>query len=139
MRYNIIDALVSVLLVFFLLPPFGIKGYVVVIYICEILNAVLSLGKLFRCVSVRCSLAFSVIPTSFCMAGAAAAAHVGAGFFNIGYDSIVITMAVGYSVMIVIYTFLLRTFGLISEKDKRWFLGIFKKSKKNTDFFAETS
>lgn len=139
MRYNIIDALVSVLLVFFLLPPFGIKGYVVVIYICEILNAVLSLGKLFRCVSVRCSLAFSVIPTSFCMAGAAAAAHVGAGFFNIGYDSIVITMAVGYSVMIVIYTFLLRTFGLISEKDKRWFLGIFKKSKKNTNFFAETS
>ena len=139
MRYNIIDALVSVLLVFFLLPPFGIKGYVVVIYVCEILNAVLSLGKLFRCVSVRSSSALCVIPAALCMAGAAALTHAGAGFFSIRYDSIIITMAVGYCVIMVLYTALLRTFGLISEKEKRWFIGIFKKSDKKEDFFAKTS
>lgn len=38
--------------------------------------------------------------------------------------------------MIIIYTFLLRTFGLISEKDKRWFLGIFKKKQKKHGLFC---
>lgn len=138
MRYNIIDALVSVLLVFFLLPPFGIKGYVIVIYVCEILNAVLSLGKLFKCVEIKSNLAGMLLTTSLCMAAAVCITELSFRFLNIGYNNVVIDMCVGYGVVTVIYTALLRTFGIISDKEKLWIAGIFKKSEKNSDFFAKT-
>ncbi len=50
MIVNIIDALLSVILVIVLLPRMGIYGYVLVIYICELVNFSLSIGRL---ISVR--------------------------------------------------------------------------------------
>lgn len=48
MRVNIFDALVSVLCVAILVPKLGIYGYVITIYITEILNAALSITRLLR-------------------------------------------------------------------------------------------
>lgn len=48
MVVNIIDALLSVILVIVLLPQMGIYGYVLVIYICELVNFSLSIGRLIR-------------------------------------------------------------------------------------------
>lgn len=57
MHYNILDSAVSVVLIAVLLPRFGVNGYVAVIFITELLNAWLSLNRLFTvsgvCVSVR--------------------------------------------------------------------------------------
>ncbi len=53
MRYNIIDAFVSLVLVTFLLPLTGIKGYVVVICNSEILNFILSLNRLVKVTKFR--------------------------------------------------------------------------------------
>ena len=46
MIINIIDLLVSTLFIFFFVPIFGIKGYILSIFISEILNLSLSLNKL---------------------------------------------------------------------------------------------
>lgn len=46
MGVNIADAAISVLAVLLLLPPLGADGYVLVIYITELLNFAFSLGKL---------------------------------------------------------------------------------------------
>lgn len=46
MQVNIIDSLLSVLLVYLLLPRMGMEGYISVIYITEILNAALSITRL---------------------------------------------------------------------------------------------
>ncbi len=48
MRVNILDALVSVLCVALLVPRMGITGYVLTIYVTEILNAALSITRLLR-------------------------------------------------------------------------------------------
>ncbi|MBO7341137.1 MAG: polysaccharide biosynthesis C-terminal domain-containing protein, partial [Clostridia bacterium] len=48
MRVNILDALVSVLCVAILVPQTGIMGYLLTIYITEILNAALSVTRLLR-------------------------------------------------------------------------------------------
>ena len=48
MKVNICDALLSVLLVFFLLPHMGIMGCVVTIYVTEFFNASLSVVRLIR-------------------------------------------------------------------------------------------
>lgn len=46
MWINIIDALLSVILVAILLPPLGINGYVITVYFTELLNATLSITRL---------------------------------------------------------------------------------------------
>lgn len=46
MVINIVDALMSVILVWILLPRFGILGYVITVYFTELLNAALSITKL---------------------------------------------------------------------------------------------
>lgn len=46
MRYNVLDSFLSVILVFFLIPHFGIGGYVAVIYISECFNGFFSLNRL---------------------------------------------------------------------------------------------
>ena len=46
MVINIIDALLSVILVWILLPKYGIMGYVITVYFTELINAALSITKL---------------------------------------------------------------------------------------------
>jgi len=46
MRYNIIDSAISVLLIYTLLPRFGVNGYLAVIFTTELLNAFLSINRL---------------------------------------------------------------------------------------------
>ena len=48
MRVNILDALVSVFCVALLVPRIGINGYIVTIYVTELLNAALSIARLLR-------------------------------------------------------------------------------------------
>lgn len=53
MRVNIIDALMSVILVVTLLPAMGIKGYVVVIFMMELFNTTLSIIKLLSITKIK--------------------------------------------------------------------------------------
>jgi stage V sporulation protein B len=48
MRVNILDALICVICVALLVPRMGIAGYLVTIYVTEILNAALSITRLLR-------------------------------------------------------------------------------------------
>lgn len=48
MKINIADAALSVILVYFLTPTIGLYGYVITIFICELLNVTLSILKLSR-------------------------------------------------------------------------------------------
>lgn len=53
MRVNIIDSLLSVLLIVALLPSFGIKGYVTVIFVTELINTSFSILKLLNVSNVK--------------------------------------------------------------------------------------
>lgn len=46
MIINIVDALLSVILVWILLPRYGIMGYIITVYFTELINAALSITKL---------------------------------------------------------------------------------------------
>ena len=47
-RINIIDTLSCIALITVLLPQFGIKGYIIMIFVSELLNGILSIGCLIR-------------------------------------------------------------------------------------------
>lgn len=53
MGVNIVDALLSVILVWLLLPKMGITGYILTVYFTETVNAALSIARLFTVTKVR--------------------------------------------------------------------------------------
>lgn len=68
MRYNIIDSALSVCLIYFLLPRFGVGGYVAVLFVAELLNAFLSFNRLIRVTDCGFSLGRYVLLPALAMA-----------------------------------------------------------------------
>ncbi len=72
MNVNIIDAGVSVLLVWLLLPRMGLWGYLIAIYVTETLNTSLSLCRMLRMSEMPVSLWRQVFAPLLCILGATA-------------------------------------------------------------------
>lgn len=54
MKYNIIDSALCVGLVYYLLPKYSVSGYIIILYISEIINFILSIGRLNKICEIRC-------------------------------------------------------------------------------------
>jgi stage V sporulation protein B len=80
MNVNILDAAVSVLLVWLLLPRMGLWGYVVAIYVTETLNTTLSLCRMLRLSRMPVRLMGQVFGPIFCVVGATAACRLAGAF-----------------------------------------------------------
>ncbi len=53
MRYNIIDSFLCVIMVYFLLPVYSVKGYIFILYASEIINFFLSFNRLISVCDIR--------------------------------------------------------------------------------------
>ncbi len=53
MRYNIIDSALCVVMVWFILPVYSVKGYIFILYASEIINFYLSIGRLIKICDIR--------------------------------------------------------------------------------------
>ncbi len=73
MRVNIVDSLCCLILVVILLPRFGLGGYFLVQYVCELLNATLSIGRLLAVTDLRPSVGQWVFYPLLCVIGATSA------------------------------------------------------------------
>ncbi|MBE7036557.1 MAG: hypothetical protein E7403_04620 [Ruminococcaceae bacterium] len=83
MGFNIIDSAVSVVLIYTMLPRFGVNGYVMVIFITELLNAYLSLRCLMKTTDFRLSLFRDVLRPACLILGAAFSVRWGMAQFMI--------------------------------------------------------
>ena len=66
MRVNILDSTMSVIMVWLLLPHFGVWGYVLTVYVCEVVNGVLSLCRLLSVTKPRISVIRSLLVPLLC-------------------------------------------------------------------------
>lgn len=72
MRYNIIDSGLCVVLVYILLPRFAIKGYIFILFISEIINFALSIGKLIKITTLKINILHDLLKPAFATAGSCA-------------------------------------------------------------------
>ena len=121
--------IVSVLLVYFLLPPFGIIGYITAVYVCELLNASLSLQKLFKISSLKIRIFSDIIAPILSIVASVTLCKMIFEYFNIVYSFTVSAVVSGIIVCLVLYYIFLRLTYSISNEDEKWFTGIFKRSK----------
>lgn len=76
MQVNIVDSLLSVVIVFLLLPRIGIYGFIVELYVCEIINASLSIARLLKVVPIDVGTLREVFLPLICVIGATALARL---------------------------------------------------------------
>ena len=87
MNVNILDALVSVILVWILLPRMGLAGYVVAIYATETLNTTLSLCRMLRLSRMPIRLWKQVFGPLLCIVGATWISRLGYGLLPLTAES----------------------------------------------------
>ncbi|MGN1095146.1 MAG: oligosaccharide flippase family protein [Eubacteriales bacterium] len=132
MKYNIIDSAISVFLVYTLLPEIGIAGYVICVFVTELVNDVLSLNCLINVTGVKIPIYTTVIAPIISIIGAATLTNLIFRSLPFSFYSLTIETVCGIFVLIVLYfAFLVAIKGLTKE-DIFWALGIFRKEPQST-------
>lgn len=131
MVVNIADSMLSVVLVWFLLPRMGIVGYIVTIYVTELINASFSIVRLMKKSGFKTHLVKWIIKPLFCIIGATCVAHM--GFELIGKTALAppAELIIHIASTTAVYALLLRLTNAFDRDDMTWFLGILGNKKLN--------
>lgn len=128
MNVNIIDASLSVILVWTMLPVLGINGYIITIFITEILNASLSITRLLSVTDMKTDTLKWIFKPILCIAGATSVAKL---FFKLvlHMQQSIFSLAVHITVSVILYfIFCIMTFA-VTREDIRWMLSVVHKKK----------
>jgi len=126
MFYNIIDASMSVFLVWTLMPKIGILGYVICVFVTEIVNLAFSLTRLLTVTGAKLPLLKAVLCPILCVSGAAALSVIAMTLLSFPFGNAGFAVT-GISLSVIFYIMLLRALGGLSSEDSRWFRSILKK------------
>ena len=128
MRVNIVDSIISVILILILLPAFGISGYVAVIFITELINTSFSILKLLSVSNVKTPLSKWIIKPILSIIISTIAARLIFNFFIAHFltgKALVLCEAI---FTLAIYILVSRLFGAITNGDISFFKSIFKRN-----------
>ncbi len=106
MKINIADAVMSVFLVYILVPRFGVKGYIIAIFVCEIFNCTMSLMRLVKIAQPQISITnFIIKPIFFSIVSIGIIVYVFI-FFKITYLGSKINVIIRISCTLLLYIML---------------------------------
>ena len=126
MFYNIIDASLSVFLVWLLMPKIGLYGYVICVFVTELVNLAFSLTRLLTVTEARFPIPKAVLCPIACIAGATALSMIALHLSSQTSAGALFTVT-GILLSVIFYLSLLRATGGLSGEDSRWFRSIFQK------------
>ena len=118
MRYNIIDSGICVVLVYFLLPKFAVKGYVFVLFLSEIINFALSFNRLAKTAELQFNLFADILKPLLAALGAGSVLNLTA-YFIFPDDASKLTLIVLSVLFVAVYFPCLYALGCVSKNDIR--------------------
>ena len=124
MRYNIIDASICVVLVYLLVPIFSVKGYVIVVFVSEIINFILSFRRLTKVSDVNISFFKDIFIPIFCVIGANLSKNFIFFFFNITNFKLAASLEIIAAV--ILYTGMIVLFRSIDKEELDWMKSLVK-------------
>ena len=126
MIVNIADALLSVFLVWFLLPRFGIVGFIITIYISELINASLSIVRLIKKSGFKTHLIKWIVKPLMCIAGSTCLCNIIFGFITLNMCFPSIKLTIHILVALLAYVLMLGVTNSFDRDDILWLVKIFK-------------
>ena len=127
MKVNIADACISVVLVCFLVPIYGVYGYIATIYIAEIINASLSIFRMIKVTNLKPPLLKFLVCPMLCVIGSASTTNILNKIF-ISAQSIW-GLVVNISCYALLYVVFMLLLGGFSREDASWIKSLFSKEK----------
>ena len=129
MRVNVIDSLISVALTLILIPKLGIYGYVIVIFVTELLNTSLSIIRLLLKTGVKANIPLWVIkPTlSIVLSTSLTRLIFGLNFIYIPLSKATYTI-IEIAFCLLLYLIFINVFGAFSKKEYSLIKRIFSRS-----------
>lgn len=137
MKYNFADSSLRVLLIFFLIPHTGSRGYLCVIFFSTIFNATLSIHRLMKVAEVNLRFLDWIVKPALCGALSTLSITLLARFLPAGMlpDWLLCTLEIGLSALL--YYALLRLSGSFRRCDRDWIRSIFQSGKHRPAASAE--
>ncbi len=129
MKINILDSVLCVILVFLLVPKIAVDGYIITIYVAEIINFLCSFYKLGKASRLRLGWMKNFIKPFSCSFLSCLMARNVLGRFT----RTPIGLSLGILLSVLLYLLLLRFCNGISSEEVRWFTRILKRNKKSAD------
>lgn len=108
MRYNIFDSAICVVLVYFLIPKYSIKGYIAILFISEIINFILSIRRLSKVSSLRIDVSDSIIKTLISVLASTVSVKILFTQFNISVPNLILKIILTVSIYIL-FLFLMKS------------------------------
>jgi len=127
MKINIADALISVILVWILVPRFGIGGYLFTIYFSELFNTVLSISHLLSISKPRLRVGKWVIKPLIAIVGATTLTQILLLKTNWNFEKSALSIFLHVFSVLVVYLLFLLLLGDIDREDMEWFASLFRK------------
>lgn len=126
MNVNLADALISVLLVWILIPTFGIEGYLFTIYFSELFNTVLSIHHLLSVSKAPVRLFKWVYKPLFCIVGATTVVRGVLILTGFTLKSTALSILLHCSAVVLLYLLLLRLTGALEGEELTWIRSLFR-------------
>ncbi|MBQ2774476.1 MAG: oligosaccharide flippase family protein [Clostridia bacterium] len=123
MRYNIIDSALCVVLVYILIPKYSVTGYIVILFVSELINFYLSLRRLIKVCKLDIDLINGLLKPAICILASFFLVRVIASGAIDG--KLILTAVITF--VCAVYILLLTLTGSVSGSDMRWFKSIFSK------------
>lgn len=124
MRYNIIDASLCVILVYFLVPIFSIKGYIIVVFVSESVNFLLSFRRLTKVSDVRLSFFSDIFIPLFCVTGSNLIKNL--IFYSINFNNPKLSATVEIITAVTLYIVMIIAFRSVDKEELRWIKSLVK-------------
>ena len=118
--YNIIDALIRVILIYFLLPIHGIKGIIFVLFFSAILNFTLSISRLVKVTEVNFNVVDWIIKPSLAIYVSCMAVNLVLKNFLYGIYGNVVEIIAIFFLVALLYFALMFLIKAIKKEDLKW-------------------
>jgi stage V sporulation protein B len=126
MKVNIFDAVLSTILVYFMLPATGISGYIVIIFITEILNTAFSINRLLSISELKIKFLQWVVKPLFCIIGATACVNLFFLFSHVYIGNDLLSLIVNITATAALYILFLRITLSVTKDDIHWMRKLIK-------------
>ncbi len=127
MVVNIVDAGISTLLVWVLVPRYGIGGYIFVIIAMEIINFGLSATRMLELSGMKPRIFAWIVKPLLCIIGASTLSRLAFSVLPLPLSP-ALSLTLCIAATAVAYILLLKLIGAFESEDQAWLKGIFKKT-----------
>lgn len=131
--YNIFDAVIKIILIYYVLPIKGIEGLIIVMYICNLLNLTLSLHRLLVVTQLHFKTMDWILKPILSIASSGFMVIFLLDITGISFFTDIIYILIGAFSVGILYFIFLSAFGCLTIDDFKWFRSIFKYTASNNN------